>query len=276
MTNAFSKFSKPTQFEMLFTKESISKNEENPYEEKVLKLYGLSNTRKTQEAMVWMRKTILSWIVDGDLDKTFMFETINDTLTTAGDWTKKYRFLMSHMLYEYSIYNDGRGPAEFLTELEEAGYEFSSIVKVNKPTSPFSQYYTGAYNGTTKHGLIISHLGLFTPEEMVQKDKVIEQKMYENKRKAEIQEKVDAELAKRNEKLEFPIAQRNEKAGLKTCFCGCGEQALKMMRPASKCGARYVNAEHQLNAWKEHKANCEICFLYSQNEKAKQAERNLD
>jgi len=53
------------------------------------------------------------------------------------------------------------------------------------------------------------------------------------------------------------------------CSCGCKTTTMegKMRRPASKCGARYFNAEHQVADWKEHKKNCEMCREYVKNKK---------
>jgi len=63
---------------------------------------------------------------------------------------------------------------------------------------------------------------------------------------------------------------------MKVCGCGCGKTALKMKKPASLCGTRYVCDEHQKNDWAKHKVSCETCLKYSNQAKALRAERNLD
>jgi len=198
---------------------------------------------------------------------------------------------------------------EFEEALKESGYQIASITNMKKNEKP-PKIVNGKLDPTHVYDELITFVGIYTPDELVWGDEVNKEHWKQNTKRAEIQQRIDEAKTQQEEVQEIidgiftfidanivdgkptnVVVKIDEKTNtvsmsatnpppapkpMKTCFCGCGTQATKMLRPASKCGARYVNAEHQLNAWKEHKANCETCFLYSQNEKAKKAERNLD
>jgi len=320
MTNAFSKpiASTTTAFEALFTPESIERR-------KTIRKFAIQTSadftdkHDINNAAKSINDVVNSWVSDDieAFDDYFKVVNRNQTLAEAIKYTTDFRLIALQMLYARSIYyteentNEARGKnlCEFWAILKDSGYEISSVVKVIKNEKP-PKIVNGELDPTHVYDELNTLVGIYTPDELVEKEKLDAEHWATIQKRAEIQQRIDEAKTEQEKFQEFvkecadaidknivdgkltnvvvSIDEKNQTVSvsatalpkapkpMKTCFCGCGQQAVKMQRPASKCGARYVNAEHQLNAWKEHKANCETCFLYSQNEKAKKAERNLD
>lgn len=316
MTNAFSKPISNSAFEALFTPKTIKEGAENFYlatskdfskKNDVIELtYHISKVIN-----MWLSEDNY---FDDYFSVVSKKSTFDEALRYGDEYIRIiHQLLFARSIYYNQGYENREENSiklgEFVEALKKSGYEisFAIIVKKNEKTP---KIVNGDLDPAHVYDELNTYFGLYTPNEVVLgnevnkeywatilKRAVIQQRVYDAKTQQEelkeivkgiatfIDENVvDGKPANVAVKIDGKTQTVSMSATnlpkapkpMKTCFCGCGEQATKMLRPASKCGARYVNAEHQLNAWKEHKANCETCFLYSQNEKAKKVERNLD
>jgi len=227
-------------FKALFTTESVAKGAW--YYDQVAKSQH-TQTPEIQEMdalALKMSVAVSRWIIQGDLNYSFGQNMKNFSIKNKNKMSASYINLATAVLHKYSIYDKGDcdGVRLFLYAFSKTEYLYNAEVY---------NFGKAGDNFTGKDYLIKILL-------VKKKEKTDAEK------RAEIQKNV-AEALKKRAEAEAEV----EPNPMRICYCGCGTQAKKMLKTSSKCGARYVNAEHQIAAWKDHKAKCETCRVYVKN-----------